>query len=140
MTSTQESEPPSHVFERFHNDDHPFLFAFPNEKKRPSTRQIQLRRLYDILNLSLHRNDLARAKRAWSILVRCKETNWKAMWTLGITLLETDNNVRVMESKPRKIDYLRTMLLQLPEEVRSNLLSLQSRRNYVALLARTYSC
>lgn len=141
MTSTQEPEPPSsYVFERPRNDDHPFLFAFPNEKKRLSTRQIQLRRLYDILNLSLHRNDLARAKRAWSILARCKETNWKAMWMLGITLLESDNNVHVMESKSRKIDYLRTMLLQLPEEVRSNLLSLQSRRNYVVLLARTHSC
>jgi len=36
------------------------------------------------------------------------------MWRLGITLLE--NDVRIMESNPHKIDFLRTMLLQLPEE------------------------
>ncbi|OAX43990.1 hypothetical protein K503DRAFT_795776 [Rhizopogon vinicolor AM-OR11-026] len=114
MTSNPEPEPPTYVFEKPYIDDHRFLFAFPNEKKTPSARQIQLRRLYDILNLSLRRDDLVRATRAWSILARCKETNWKAMWTLGITLLE--NNVRVLESNPRKIDYLRTMLLQLPEE------------------------
>lgn len=125
MTSNSQPEPPTYVFERPYIDDHHFLFAFPNEKKRPSARQIQLRRLYDILNLSLHRGDLTRARRAWSILARCKETNWKAMWMLGITLLETD--FRVMESNPRKIDYLRTMLLQLPQEVCSKLLSLRSR-------------
>jgi RNA polymerase I-specific transcription initiation factor RRN11 len=124
-TSNPQPEPPTYVFELADFDDHHFLFAFPNEKKRPSARQIQMRRLYDILNLSLHRDDLARAKRAWSILARCKETNWKTMWTLGITLLA--NDVRVMESNLRKIDYLRTMLLQLPEEVCFKVLSLGSR-------------
>ncbi|KAG1783097.1 hypothetical protein EV702DRAFT_1176349 [Suillus placidus] len=104
MTSNFEPEPPTF-----------FLFAFSNEKKMPNARQIQLQRLYDIVNLSVQRGDLPRARRAWSILARCKEINWKAMWRLGITLLE--NDVRgIMESSPHKIDFLRTMLLQLPEE------------------------
>ncbi|KAG1755493.1 hypothetical protein EDB19DRAFT_1901712 [Suillus lakei] len=114
MTFNFEPEPPTFVFERAYNNDHRFLFAFPNEKKMPNARQIQLRRLYDIMNLSVQREDLPRARRAWSILARCKEINWKAMWRLGITLLE--NDARIMESNPRMIDYLRTMLLQLPEE------------------------
>jgi len=123
-TSNQEADPPPYISERPYIDNYHFLFAFANEKRRPSARQIQLRRLHDILKLSLHRNDLARARRAWSILARCKETNWKTMWALGITLLGDD--VCVMESNPRKIDYLRTMLLQLPEEVCSKLLLLRS--------------
>ncbi|KAG2156252.1 hypothetical protein DEU56DRAFT_226476 [Suillus clintonianus] len=114
MALNFEPELPTFVFERTYTNDHQFLFAFPNEKKMPNARQIQLRRLYDIMNLSVQRNDLPRARRAWSILARCKEINWKAMWRLGITLL--GNDARVMESNPRKIDYLRTMLLQLPEE------------------------
>ncbi|KAG2369650.1 hypothetical protein BDR07DRAFT_1476756 [Suillus spraguei] len=116
MTSTGnfEPEPPTFVFEKAYYNDHQFLFTFPNEKKMPNARQIQLQRLYDIVNLSMQRGDLPRARRAWSILVRCKEINWKAMWRLGIALLE--NDVRVMESNPHKIDFLRTMLLQLPEE------------------------
>lgn len=115
MTSNFEPEPPTFVFERAYNNDHQFLFAFSNEKKMPNARQIQLQRLYDIVNLSLQRGDLLRARRAWSILARCKEINWKAMWRLGITLLENDVH-GVMESNPHKIDFLRTMLLQLPEE------------------------
>ncbi|KAG2077223.1 hypothetical protein BDR04DRAFT_1148009 [Suillus decipiens] len=116
MTSTRnlEPEPPTFVFEKAYYNDHRFLFAFPNEKKMPNARQIQLQRLYDIVNLTMQRGDLSRARRAWSILVRCKEINWKAMWRLGIALLE--NDVRVMESNPHKIDFLRTVLLQLPEE------------------------
>ncbi|KIK44257.1 hypothetical protein CY34DRAFT_802868 [Suillus luteus UH-Slu-Lm8-n1] len=114
MTSNFEPEAPTFIFERAYNNDHQFLFAFPNQKKMPNARQIQLQRLYDIVNLCVQRDDLPRARRAWSILARCKEINWKAMWRLGITLLESD--VRVTESNPHKIDFLRTMLLQLQEE------------------------
>ncbi|KAG1906991.1 uncharacterized protein F5891DRAFT_939827 [Suillus fuscotomentosus] len=114
MTSIFEPEPPAFVFERAHNNDHQFLFDFPNKKIMPNARQIQLQRLYDLVNLSVQRDDLPRARRAWSILARCKELNWKAMWRLGITILE--NDVCVVESNPHKIDFLRTMLLQLPEE------------------------
>ncbi|KAG2060112.1 hypothetical protein BDR06DRAFT_1002637 [Suillus hirtellus] len=114
MTSNFEPEPPAFVFERAYNNDHQFLFNFPNKKIMPNARQIQLQRLYDIVNLSIQRDDLPRARRAWSILARCKELNWKAMWRLGITLLE--NDVCVVESNPHKIDFLRTMLLQLPQE------------------------
>ncbi|KAG1761355.1 hypothetical protein EDD22DRAFT_779872 [Suillus occidentalis] len=114
MTSNFEPEAPTFVFERAYNNDHQFLFAFPNQKKMPNARQIQLQRLHDIVNLCIQRDDLPRARRAWSILARCKEINWKAMWRLGITLLES--NVRVTESNPHKINFLRTMLLQLQEE------------------------
>ncbi|KAG1752592.1 uncharacterized protein EDB91DRAFT_1044326 [Suillus paluster] len=114
IPSNFEPEPPAFVFERAHTNVHQFLFAFPDEKKMPNARQIQLRRLHDIMNISVQRDDLPRARRAWSILARCKEIDWRAMWRLGITLLEID--VCVMGSNPRKIDYLRTMLLQLPEE------------------------
>ncbi|KAI6105877.1 hypothetical protein F5141DRAFT_1126535 [Pisolithus sp. B1] len=87
--------------------NHQFLFSLFEDKPRLTSRRIHIRRLYDILHLSLQRQDLVRAQRAWAILARCNEVHWKNLWTLS---------VGDVDSVPTKIDYLRAMMLQHPDE------------------------
>ena len=93
--------------------DHTFLFASLDSKQPLTTRKVHIRRLYDILQLSIQRRDVQRAKHAWSILARCKEINWLTLWRTGLHILgeaHTDEDITV--------DYLRAMMLQYPDDVR----------------------
>ncbi|KIK04643.1 hypothetical protein K443DRAFT_404091 [Laccaria amethystina LaAM-08-1] len=92
---------------------HVFLFSSLDSKNPLTARKVHIRRLYDILQLSLQRNDFLRAKRAWAILARCKEMNWKSMWTTGLELLGEGVD---SACTPRRLDYLRSMMLQHPDE------------------------
>lgn len=60
---------------------------------------------------------MARAKRTWTILVRCKEIDWKSMWSTGIHLLgeqtARDDNANNLE----KLAFLRAIMPQYPDEV-----------------------
>ncbi|EKM59258.1 uncharacterized protein PHACADRAFT_85783 [Phanerochaete carnosa HHB-10118-sp] len=95
------------------SDSYKFLFAYPSAKQTLSARKVHIRRLYDILELSLHRNDLARAKKAWAILVRCKEVNWKAMWRTGALLIgKSEDSATTARDR---LGYFATMMLQFPE-------------------------
>ncbi|KAJ6598851.1 hypothetical protein DFH09DRAFT_1243379 [Mycena vulgaris] len=90
----------------------PFLFAPTLDVKTPHTaRKVHIRRLYDILNVSIQRRDLARATRAWTILAHCKEVNWRALWSISVHLLSDE----LEENEPRKIEFLHVMMLQHPE-------------------------
>ena len=97
--------------------EHTFLFASLGSKQPLTTRKVHIRRLYDIFQLSIQRHDVQRAKRAWSILSRCKEINLLALWRTGLHILgeaHTDEDgMRVT------VDYLRSMMLQYPDDVRS---------------------
>ncbi|KAH7911570.1 hypothetical protein BJ138DRAFT_1113116 [Hygrophoropsis aurantiaca] len=95
--------------------NHQFLFSL-NDKKSLTTRQIHIRRLNDVLHLSLHRGDIPRAKRAWAILARCKEVDWKTMWITGVHLVEPIQESSNTQTSAEKIEYLRTMMLQCPEQ------------------------
>lgn len=94
---------------------HTFLFSPPEDISPLTSRRVHLRRLYDVLHLSIQRGDLHRARRAWAILARCKEIDWKASWVLAVGLL--DRSGLSTESNQTKIDYLRTMMLHSPENV-----------------------
>lgn len=94
--------------------NHQFLFSLLEDKPRLTSRRIHIRRLYDILHLSLQQHDLVRAQRAWAILARCNEVHWKNLWTLSVGLL--DRHVGDVDSVPTKIDYLKAMMLQHPDE------------------------
>jgi RNA polymerase I-specific transcription initiation factor RRN11 len=97
------------------SDKYSFLFALPEAKQTLSARKVHIRRLYDILELCIYRNDISRAKKAWSILIRCKEINWKAMWRTATLLVGEHEN---SESLARhRLEFLTTMMLQLPEAV-----------------------
>ena len=98
--------------------EHTFLFASLGSRQPLTTRKVHIRRLYDILQLSIQRHDVQRAKRVWSILSRCKEINWLALWRTGLHILgeaHTDGDgMRIT------VDYLRSMMLQYPDDVRLN--------------------
>lgn len=96
-------------------DDQRFLFRSLDSKTPLTARKIHIRRLYDVLQLCLHRNDLPRAKRAWTILARCKEIHWMTMWTTGVRLLGEDFGQH--ENSSKKIEFLRSMMLQYPDDV-----------------------
>lgn len=97
-------------------DRHSFLFAFPDAKHPVSARKVHIRRLYDILELCIHRGDFTRAMKAWSILVRCKEVNWKVMWRTGALLVGRQEDQE--QAARDRLEYLTTMMLQFPEAVR----------------------
>ncbi|KAJ7639022.1 hypothetical protein FB45DRAFT_741229 [Roridomyces roridus] len=91
-----------------------FIFA-PSDAKIPRTaRKIHIRRLYDVMNVSIQRNDLERATRAWCILARCKEINWTAMWSTSVHLLA--NHLEERQRAEQKIAFLRVMMLQSSSE------------------------
>ena len=96
--------------------DHTFLFSSLGSKQPSTTRKAHIRRLYDILQLSIQRHDVQRAQRAWSILARCKEINWLALWRTRLHILgeaHTD-----ADGAQVTVNYLRSMMLQYPDDVR----------------------
>ncbi|KAI0346804.1 hypothetical protein BDW22DRAFT_1404566 [Trametopsis cervina] len=91
-----------------------FLFD-PSERRSPNTaRKVHIRRLYDVLELSLHRGDIQRARRAWVILVRCKELDWKSMWRTG-TLVAGECSPLEGVPAQKRLEYLSTMMRQHSE-------------------------
>lgn len=96
--------------------EHTFLFGSLGSKQPLTTRKVHIRRLYDILQLSIQRHDVQRAKRVWSILSRCKEINWLTLWRTKLHILSeahTDQDgMRII------VDYLRSIMLQYPNDVR----------------------
>lgn len=99
----------------------PFLFASPDGKAPSTARKVHLRRLRDILHLSIQRGDLLLARRAFGLLARCPEIEWTAIWKIGLVILATDSppggdNIL---GTTKHVEFLRVMMLQHPEEVRS---------------------
>ncbi|KAJ7498713.1 hypothetical protein FB451DRAFT_1202811, partial [Mycena latifolia] len=75
----------------------PCLFAPTPDAESPRTaRNVHIRRVYDILNVSIQRRDLTRATRAWTILAHCKEVNWRVLWSTSVHILaeELDDTPR----------------------------------------------
>jgi len=96
------------------SSEHTFLFASLEDKKPLTARKVHIRRLYDILQLCLQRNDIPRAKQAWAILSRCKEVDWKTMWTTAVHLLGNESDDT--EINLPRLDFLRAIILQNSEE------------------------
>ncbi|KAI0030534.1 hypothetical protein K488DRAFT_54031 [Vararia minispora EC-137] len=86
-----------------------FLFSFLGSQPVHTARAVHIRRLYDILLLSLQTDDYRRAQNAYAILLRCKEIDWKELWKLGVYLLGK-------QDVGRDVEFLRAMLLQHPNE------------------------
>jgi hypothetical protein len=118
----------------------PFLFASPDGRRSSSSaRRVHLRRLYDILHLSIQRGDLLLAQRSFAILARCEDVEWAAIWKFGLIVLAAadhhhhhhhsadrqqpgNDDDRPQLGTPKHVEFLRIMMLRLPEEVRSHLL------------------
>ncbi|KAJ7129454.1 hypothetical protein C8R44DRAFT_615328 [Mycena epipterygia] len=92
-----------------------FIFAPTASSKSPGTvRKVHIRRLYDVMHMCIQRNDMKRATRAWTILSRCKEMDWRTMWSTSVHILA--ENLDEYEKTPRKIEFLHVMMLQHPED------------------------
>ncbi|KAJ7044551.1 hypothetical protein C8F04DRAFT_941990 [Mycena alexandri] len=97
-----------------------FVFAPSSDAKTPdTTRKIHIRRLYDVLHICIQRNDAKRATRAWTILAHCKEIKWQTMWMTSVHLLA--ENLDESEKMSERIEFLRVMMLQHPDD-RENIL------------------
>ncbi|WVR08603.1 hypothetical protein IAU60_005658 [Kwoniella sp. DSM 27419] len=62
----------------------------PNDVKafsHPSVRRRWIQNLVNALHACLLRGDSVRANRAWAILVRCREVDWRSKWHWGLLLL-----------------------------------------------------
>ncbi|KAH9482767.1 RNA polymerase I-specific transcription initiation factor rrn11 [Psilocybe cubensis] len=95
------------------SDDHIFLFAGLDSKKPSTARKVHLRRLYDLLQLSIQRCNFERAQKCWAILARCSEINWKALWPIGLHILggkDCEKNSQI------SVEYLRAVMLQHPDD------------------------
>ncbi|KAJ6628868.1 hypothetical protein B0H10DRAFT_1989558 [Mycena sp. CBHHK59/15] len=92
-----------------------FIFSPSSDAKSPLTaRKIHIRRVYDIMQMCLQRNDLERATRAWTILAHCKEISWRTMWSTSVHIL--GESLDEHERTPKKIEFLHVMMLQHPED------------------------
>ncbi|KAG0143683.1 hypothetical protein CROQUDRAFT_717054 [Cronartium quercuum f. sp. fusiforme G11] len=77
-----------------------FQVPIPIQKKQqrsvdPITgglRKLHIRRLFDLLNLSLLKNDLVKSRRIFKILIRCKEVQFIQLWQFGLRLLDIDHD------------------------------------------------
>jgi RNA polymerase I specific initiation factor len=108
----------------------PFLFASPDGRASSSARRVHLRRLYDILHLSIQRGDLLLAQRSFALLSRCEDIEWAAIWKFGLIILAAadhpdqppaGNDGNDMLGTPKHIEFLRVMMLRHPEQVRTYL-------------------
>ena len=85
-----------------------------------STHAAHFRRLYDIYRLLLQRGDLERAKRAYALVVRCREFDWAMNWRDGFAMValprpqedgaEEGEAERVRREQELKARYLREAL------------------------------
>ena len=110
----------------------PFLFASPDRRPSSSSaRRVHLRRLYDILHLSIQRGDLLLAQSSFALLSRCDDVQWSAIWKFALIILAAadhdhdhdDGQPSASLGTPKHIEFLRLMMLRHPEEVRTSTFS-----------------
>ncbi|QRW19307.1 RNA polymerase I specific initiation factor [Rhizoctonia solani] len=95
------------------------LFALsprPHRTLIPSTnsRKQHIRFTYDLLHVCLQRGDLVRARRAWAILVKCSEIDWRTLWTVGLALIPGREGGKGGRSTRDHVNYLKRVKLQIP--------------------------
>jgi hypothetical protein len=99
----------------------PFLFASPDGKAPRTARKVHVRRLLDILHLSIQRGDLPLARRAFGLLARCEEIEWMVVWKIGLAILAAAKlPPGDILGTAKRIEFLRVMMLHNPEEVRAS--------------------
>ncbi|KAI0720269.1 hypothetical protein C8T65DRAFT_568049 [Cerioporus squamosus] len=97
--------------------EYSFLFTSLSGKQPTTARKTHIRRLYDILQLCIQRHEWVRAKRAWAILARCREVDWKIMWRTSVLLLgEGDHDTDDAQANGDRVRFLSVMMRQHPDE------------------------
>ncbi|CAE7154210.1 unnamed protein product [Rhizoctonia solani] len=95
------------------------LFALsprPHRTLLPSTssRKQHIRFTYDLLHVCLQRGDLVRARRAWAILVKCPEIDWRRLWAVGLALIPGRDDDDGRRATREHVNYLKRVRLQIP--------------------------
>ncbi|CAE6446377.1 hypothetical protein ACGC1H_001681 [Rhizoctonia solani] len=95
------------------------LFALsprPHRTLLPSTssRKQHIRFTYDLLHVCLQRGDLVRARRAWAVLVKCPEIDWRTLWAVGLALMPGRDDGEGGRATREHVNYLKRVRLQLP--------------------------
>jgi len=101
--------------------NHKFLFSLLNLRSADSARKVAIRRVYDVCMHSLCLGDVRRARKAFRILLRCKEFDWKASWSLAIYMLNAHDPDRDDAFFLGQVDQLRSLMLQDPTRVSCSL-------------------
>ncbi|KAG9104558.1 hypothetical protein FRC06_001338 [Ceratobasidium sp. 370] len=93
----------------------------PHRELSPGTssRKQHIRFTYDILHICLQRGDLARARHAWSILVKCPEIDLRTIWRVGLALIPREGEEREKRGRATRehVGYLKRVRLQIPDMV-----------------------
>ncbi|CAE6425126.1 unnamed protein product [Rhizoctonia solani] len=95
------------------------LFALtprPHRTLVPSTssRKQHIRFTYDLLHVCLQRGDLIRARRAWAVLVKCPEIDWRTLWAVGLALIPGRVGNESSRATREHVNYLKRVKLQIP--------------------------
>lgn len=70
-----------------------------------------MKTVYDIMHLSILRRDFERAKRSWSILIRCPEFDANRNWKLGLGMIlgwDDDQD----GDRQQQLDFLKATMLR----------------------------
>lgn len=97
--------------------NHQFLFSLLGLRNVDTARKLTIRRVYDVCMHSLFLGDVERARKAFGILLRCKEFDWKASWALAIYMLNAHDPDRNDTYFLRQAEQLRLLMLQDPTRV-----------------------
>ena len=97
--------------------NHQFLFSLLSVRSADSARKVTIRRVYDVCMHSLCLGDVERARKAFGILLRCKEFDWKASWSLAIYMLNAHDPERDDTYFLSQVEHLRSLMLQDPTQV-----------------------
>jgi hypothetical protein len=92
--------------------NHQFLFSLLGLRGLESARKVTIRRVYDVCMHSLFLGDVERARKAFGILLRCKEFDWKASWALAIYMLNAHDPDRDDTFFLSQVEQLRLLMLQ----------------------------
>lgn len=86
-----------------------------------SSRRRHIRMLNDLLYLSIERSQWDKAARAWAVLTRCPEVDWKEIARVGLLLIGKQDDVGERDEDDvggHRVDYLKSLMLRHPEKVR----------------------
>lgn len=97
--------------------NHQFLFSLLGLRGIDSARKVTIRRVYDVCMHSLCLGDVERARKAFGILLRCKEFDWKASWALAVYMLNAHDPDRDDTFFLSQVEQLRLLMLQDPTRV-----------------------
>lgn len=92
--------------------NHKFLFSLPGLENVDSARKEMIRRLYDACIYSILLGDVQFARKAFGLLLRCKEFKWKDFWSLAIYMLNPHDPDRDNAFILSRVEQLNLLMVQ----------------------------